>query len=196
MFEVALRDAAGMEDATKALRNCFALEHTGIEKVMSTMGIHEVDGYGRLFASIGLAEDVASIFGIRNYCGSAKAGLTIEKLDTEMRARLAVRHGHDDKPPVKLTGTSGLTREYRRQPYVWSTAGKVARKEERYETFVQKLARSNTLSPIPAASDRSAGTCNRDAKPRRYADWQSQCANILCRDVVRFAGRDHLPCLR
>jgi len=148
MFEVALRDAAGFEDAAKALRNCFALEHTGIEKVMSTMGIHEVDGYGRLFASIGLSDEVASIFGIRNYCGSDKAGLTLQKLDDEMRARLATRRSHDDKPPARLIGTSGLTREYRRQPYVWSTAGKVARKEERYETFVQKLSEIEHGQPV------------------------------------------------
>ena len=148
MFEVALRDAAGLEDATKALRNCFALEHTGVEKVMSTMGIHEVDGYGRLFASIGLAPDIADIFGIRNYCGSEKAGLTLDKLDAEMRARLEARRAHAEKPPVKLTGTSGLLREYRRQPYVWSTAGKVARKEERYENFIQKLSEIEHGQPV------------------------------------------------
>ncbi|MEP7271837.1 MAG: glutamate synthase-related protein [Acidobacteriota bacterium] len=148
MYEVALRDAAGTEDATKALRNCFALQHTGIEKVMSTMGIHEVDGYGRLFASIGLGPDIAGVFGIKNYCGSQKAGLTLAKLDTEMRARLQVRRALADKPAVKLTGTSGLMREYRRQPYVWSAAGKVARKEERYETFIQKLAEIETTQPV------------------------------------------------
>ncbi len=148
MYEVALRDAAGSEDATKALRNCFALQHTGIEKVMSTMGIHEVDGYGRLFASIGLGPDIADIFGIKNYCGSEKAGLTLAKLDLEMRARLQGRRALADKPPVKLTGTSGLMREYRRQPYVWSAAGKVARKEERYENFIHKLAEIETNQPV------------------------------------------------
>ena len=148
MFEVALRDAPGVEDAIKALRNCFALQHTGIEKVMSTMGIHEVDGYGRLFASVGLGPDIADIFGIKNYCGSMKAGLTLEKLDQEMRARLQTRLAQADKPPVKLTGTSGLMREYRRQPYVWSTAGKVARKEERYETFINKLAEIESTTPV------------------------------------------------
>ncbi len=148
MFEVALRDAAGLEDATKALRNCFALQHTGIEKVMSTMGIHEVDGYGRLFASVGLGPDIAAIFGIKNYCGSERAGLTLAKLDAEMRSRLQARRALADKPPVKLTGTSGLMREYRRQPYVWSAAGKVARKEERYETFIHKLAEIETNQPV------------------------------------------------
>lgn len=148
MYAVALRDAAGSEEATKALRNCFALQHTGIEKVMSTMGIHEVDGYGRLFASVGLGPDIADIFGIKNYCGSEKAGLTLAKLDAEMRDRLAVRRALAGKPPVKLTGTSGLLREYRRQPYVWSAAGKVSRKEERYETFIHKVAEIESNQPV------------------------------------------------
>src|SRR5262249_26439119 len=55
MYEVALRDVVDAEPARTALRNLFVMQHTGIEKVMSTMGVHEVDGYGRLFASIGLS---------------------------------------------------------------------------------------------------------------------------------------------
>jgi glutamate synthase (NADPH) large chain len=148
IYEVALRDAATSEDATRALRNCFSLQHTGIEKVMSTMGIHEVDGYGRLFASIGLGPDIADIFGIKNYCGSEQAGLTLTKLDAEMRERLKARRALADKPAVKLTGTSGLMREYRRQPYVWSAAGKVARKEERYENFIHKIAEIEGSQPV------------------------------------------------
>ena len=150
MYEVALRDTADSDGAKKALRNCFAMQHTGIEKVMSTMGIHELDGYGRLFASIGLSPELAGIFGIKNYCGSEQAGLDSEKLDADMRDRLAVRIEQSKKTaaPVKLSGTSGLMREYRRQPYVWSTAGKVARKEERYDTFIQKLAEIERQQPV------------------------------------------------
>jgi glutamate synthase (NADPH/NADH) large chain len=150
MFEVALRDAVDEESAMKALRNCFTMQHTGIEKVMSTMGVHEVDGYGRLFASIGLSPEIADIFGIKNYCGSAHAGLTLAKLDQELRDRLNARREHVRKSaaPVKLHGTSGLLREYRRQPYVWSAAGKVARKEERYENFIQKLTEIEQNNPV------------------------------------------------
>ena len=148
MYEVAVRDTASEEDARKALRHCFLMQHTGIEKVTSTMGIHELDGYGRLFASIGLAPEIADIFGIKNYCGTEKAGLTLAKLDAEMRARLEARHTQAAKPVAKLTGTSGLLREYRRQPYVWSTAGKVARKEERYENFIRKLLEIEASQPV------------------------------------------------
>src|SRR5262245_55603919 len=148
MYEVALRDARDEESARKILRNCFVMHHTGIEKVMSTMGIHEVDGYGRLFSSIGLSPELADLFGIKNYCGSTHAGLTLEKLDREMRDRTAARHAQAEKSTATLSGTSGLLREYRRQPYVWSAAGKVARKEERYETFIQKLAEIEENTPV------------------------------------------------
>jgi glutamate synthase (NADPH/NADH) large chain len=148
MYEVALRDAVDTESARTALRNLFVMQHTGIEKVMSTMGVHEVDGYGRLFASIGLSNEIADVFGVKNYCGSDKIGLTLERLDHELRDRLAARREQAKKGATKLSGTSGLMREYRRQPYVWSAAGKVARKEERYENFIQKLAEIEENSPV------------------------------------------------
>ncbi len=149
MYEVALRDAVDAESARKALRNLFAMQHTGIEKVMSTMGVHEVDGYGRLFASIGLSNEIADIFGIKNYCGSDTVGLTLARLDQELRDRLAARKEQAKKgAAAKLSGTSGLLREYRRQPYVWNVAGKVARKEERYDTFIAKLAEIEQSTPV------------------------------------------------
>jgi glutamate synthase (NADPH/NADH) large chain len=149
MYEVALRDAVDAESAKQALRHLFAMQHTGIEKVMSTMGVHEVDGYGRLFASIGLSNEVADIFGIKNYCGSDKVGLTLDRLDKELRDRLVQRQEQVKKGQAKkLSGTSGLLREYRRQPYVWSAAGKVARKEERYDNFLRKLAEIEETTPV------------------------------------------------
>jgi glutamate synthase (NADPH/NADH) large chain len=148
MYEVALRDAVDTESAKQALRNLFVMQHTGIEKVMSTMGVHEVDGYGRLFASIGLSNETADIFGIKNYCGSDTAGLTLERLDGEVRDRLAARKEQAKKGAAKLNGTAGLLREYRRQPYVWSAAGKVARKEERYDNFLRKLAEIEQTTPV------------------------------------------------
>ncbi|MGH9753518.1 MAG: glutamate synthase-related protein, partial [Blastocatellia bacterium] len=148
MYEVALRDAVDTESARTALRNLFVTQHTGIEKVMSTMGVHEVDGYGRLFASIGLSNKIADIFGVKNYCGSDHVGLTLERLDRELRDRLATRRQQAGKGATKLSGASGLMREYRRQPYVWSAAGKVARKEERYDTFIQKLAEIEERTPV------------------------------------------------
>ena len=50
------------------------------------MGIHELDGYGRLFASVGLAPDLEEFFGVANYCGTAFAGLSLRDLERDARA--------------------------------------------------------------------------------------------------------------
>ena len=42
----------------------------GLEKVISTIGIHELRGYGRLFSSIGLNEEIAKYLNIVNFFGS------------------------------------------------------------------------------------------------------------------------------
>ncbi len=40
------------------------------KKVISTIGIHELRGYGRLYSSIGLHEEIANILQITNFLGS------------------------------------------------------------------------------------------------------------------------------
>jgi glutamate synthase (NADPH/NADH) large chain len=60
---------------------------TGIEKCISTMGIHESRGYGRLFASIGISSEIASALRTTNYAGSDHGGLSWEDLDQDNLAR-------------------------------------------------------------------------------------------------------------
>jgi glutamate synthase (NADPH/NADH) large chain len=55
----------------------------GLEKVISTMGCHELRGYGRVCSSIGLAPEVAAILKAPNYLGSEHAGLNWEALDRD-----------------------------------------------------------------------------------------------------------------
>ena len=112
------------------------------------MGIHEVDGYGRLFASIGLAPELADFFGIKNYCGLSAPDSLLQNWMQSCERGLAARLAQPERTPARLTGTSGLMREYRRQPYVWSTAGKVARREERYENFIRKLFEIEEAQPV------------------------------------------------
>jgi len=59
----------------------------GIEKVTSTMGCHELRGYGRVCSSIGLAPSVAAVLKTPNYFGSETAGLTWERLSAESAER-------------------------------------------------------------------------------------------------------------
>jgi glutamate synthase (NADPH/NADH) large chain len=147
LYEVATRGAVDIDERRKRLHNCVTALHVGIEKVLSTMGIHELDGYGRLFAAIGLAPDVADYFGVANYCGSAFAGLSLGDLDRDARARLRIATGEVEasaaqKRPLILPG------EYREQPSIWNIAGRVARGEHPYADFAAKLREIEEKKPV------------------------------------------------
>jgi glutamate synthase (NADPH/NADH) large chain len=87
-------EKAGKSEMTcrKAMSNMLDVLQKGIEKVMSTMGIHELCGYGRIFASIGLQEEFAGLFGTRSFFVSTNVGLGFDRLEKQagMRYELAV----------------------------------------------------------------------------------------------------------
>ncbi|MBI2355041.1 MAG: glutamate synthase [Deltaproteobacteria bacterium] len=95
----------------------------GLEKVISTMGTHEIGGYGKYFASIGLCGHLAGIFETPNFCGSGRGGLTLELLEAENRSRGAVARSKA-KQPVPV--------QFRLYPRIWRMVGQVARMEEGY----------------------------------------------------------------
>jgi glutamate synthase (NADPH/NADH) large chain len=147
LYEVALKGSLERDERRRRLRNCATALHVGVEKVLSTMGIHELDGYGRLFASVGLAPDVAEYFGVVNYCGSESAGLSLRRLDADARERLRVATGATEteapkkRPPV-------LQGEFREQPSIWNVAGRVARGEKPYREFAARLREIEETRPV------------------------------------------------
>ncbi len=82
-------EKAGKSEMTcrKAMSNLLDVLQKGIEKVMSTMGIHELCGYGRVFSSIGLQEEFAGLFGTRAFCVSKDVGLGYDRLEKQARMR-------------------------------------------------------------------------------------------------------------
>ncbi len=147
LYEVATRGAVNVDERRKRLRNCVTALRVGIEKVLSTMGIHELDGYGRLFAAVGLASDVAGYFGIVNYCGSPSAGLSLTDLDRDARARLSIANGAGAEEALKKRPPI-LRGEYREQPSIWNIAGRVARGEHPYEDFASRLREIEETKPV------------------------------------------------
>ena len=147
LFAVAARGAASDEGRVPALVNCASALLVGIEKVLSTMGIHELDGYGRLFASVGLAPDVEEFFGVANYCGSAFAGLSLCDLERDARARLAHARGESEEEKEKRR-PAALPGEFREQPSLWNVAGRVARGEKSYEEFAARLREIEETRPV------------------------------------------------
>ncbi len=113
----------------------------GLEKVTSTMGCHELRGYGRVCSSLGLAPDVAKVFGAANYFGSENAGVTWQRLDEEARIRGAELRG--ERPVNRLPYQNRI------YPRYWKTAHLYAKGEVEY-TAVQQVFQ-NLAAETPVA---------------------------------------------
>ncbi len=86
------------EEQSKALAGLLHTLQGELEKITSTMGCHELRGYGRIHSSIGLSPEVSARLGLANYFGSDQVGLTFDALDREaaLRAQLL---GSDEPVP-------------------------------------------------------------------------------------------------
>lgn len=83
------KDALTEEAATRNLDYALTAITSGIQKITSTIGCHELRGYGQSFSSIGISREIGEILGTPNYFGSEGRGLTWEALtaDAETRAQ-------------------------------------------------------------------------------------------------------------
>jgi glutamate synthase (NADPH/NADH) large chain len=140
IFEAAINDAATSEEKTPRLMNTLKALRSGIEKCTSTMGIHESRGYGRLFASIGLSNSIASALGASNYAGSDQGGLQWEDLDADIPLRQSV---------YSSVGRGDLSRVNHFYPKIWKAAGKLGKGEadwHAYEEHVENTAKTNPVT--------------------------------------------------
>ena len=89
LLEVAVGVASDLVEADNARRrsNTFHALRVGLEKITSTMGIHELRGYGRVLSSIGLSTSLAGVLAMPNYAGSATRGLMWKDLDRDADKR-------------------------------------------------------------------------------------------------------------
>ncbi|WP_245671816.1 glutamate synthase-related protein [Desulfuribacillus stibiiarsenatis] len=134
-----LLEFVGLEEPRKSIRNLYNGLQKGIEKVISTLGIHELRGYARLFSSVGLKPEIVRYLDIRNFAGSEKAGLGWSELEKDMEARCAAFQAQD-KP--KLAKTS------RYYPKIWKVAAQAARGEGSYSAYLEKLKELEINHPI------------------------------------------------
>ena len=72
--------ALSSEEIVEQLTGLVSTLTKGIEKVTSTIGCHELRGYGHSFSSIGLGQTIADIFGTPNYFGTEVGGV-LQKID-------------------------------------------------------------------------------------------------------------------
>lgn len=139
IFDAVLEMGNQLEDKQTKLRNCLKTLQSGIEKVISTMGIHELEGYGRIFASIGLAPEISAYFGVKNYYGSNTAGLNFARLEADARERLKIGSKKERLP---------LAKDFHFYPYIWKTAGQAARGDVPYQTYADKLDALEKENPV------------------------------------------------
>lgn len=143
LIETALLNVKGepvpAEEREKRIDNTLSALKKGIEKVISTMGIHEMRGYGRLFSSIGLGLELQELFATPNFLGGEKVGLSLDRLEQEARLRAPYFWGHKSEK---------LSKTYHLYPKVWKLAGDVANQKEPYQKYQDKLTQIETENPI------------------------------------------------
>ena len=88
IWRMARQHSTEERPAMTVIRTTMDVLQKGMEKVMSTMGIHELCGYGRIFSGIGLSGELSSIFACPCFCGSSRTGLSFSGLEETAEKRL------------------------------------------------------------------------------------------------------------
>ena len=173
-----------VDDYEEDISNICSALRKGIEKVISTLGIHEVRGYARLFSSIGLKPELVEILGTPGYYGSGTAGTGFAELNAESAVRQRILAGQEDGKPAK-------TFRFYPKVYKAAIAANGGATFEEYSAKVRELEREQPISMrhiLDLKSDRSRSIPSRST--RRRAPLVPD-RDLL--DVVRLAGRDRVP---
>jgi glutamate synthase (NADPH) large chain len=128
-----------VEDYHKDIGNLCAALAKGIEKVISTIGIHEVRGYARQFSSIGVRPELAEIFQTEAFAASEKAGIGFDGLDESSNERARILCGDEGAKPAKT---------FRFYPKVYKAAIATANGSGSYEEYSEKVRDLEAQSPI------------------------------------------------
>jgi glutamate synthase (NADPH) large chain len=129
-----------VEDYESDVSNLCAALTKGIEKVISTIGIHEVRGYARQFSSIGIKPELAEIFQTEAFAASAKGGTGFAELDEDTNARARALSGDDAAAKPAKT--------FRFYPKVYKAAIATANGSGSYEEYSEKVRDLERQSPI------------------------------------------------
>ncbi len=122
-----------------ALANLIEALRKGIEKVTSTLGVHELRGYGRQLSAVGLAPDVARFIGVDTFCASDDAGLGWERIADEGFTRASMLRERRD---------ARLEPAFRIWPRAWKAALSVANGEAPYSAYAERLRELETTHPV------------------------------------------------
>jgi glutamate synthase (NADPH) large chain len=133
------KDIPNGDEAHTLLGNIVSALLVGLQKVTSTMGCHELRGYGQAFSAVGLAKNVAPIFGTSNYFGSEARGLTWSAMRDDAEERAAEMRGEK---------TAKLDNPDRFYPKMWKKIEDVAHGEMTLEAYTQELMELEDKQPV------------------------------------------------
>jgi glutamate synthase (NADPH) large chain len=128
-----------VEDYETDIGNLCAALAKGIEKVISTIGIHEVRGYARQFSSIGVRPELAEIFQTEAFAASAGGGTGFAALDESSNERARILSGDEDAKPAKT---------FRFYPKVYKAAIATANGSGSYAEYSEKVRDLEAQNPI------------------------------------------------
>ncbi|MCY0894268.1 MAG: glutamate synthase-related protein [Acidibacillus sp.] len=125
-------------DGWKGIENAYQALTKGLEKVLSTLGIHEVRGYDRLFSAIGLSEEVAKLLEVKSFFADHSLFSNSEAILVSARER-----------SEKLKqGKIAASRPYQQWPRIWKSAGDAAAGNILYADYSTKLQELEKKQPI------------------------------------------------
>lgn len=127
------------EQVIERLNNTvIALTH-GLQKVTSTIGCHELRGYGQAFSAVGLAPSVAAVFGTPNYFGSEQHGLKWSDLARDAAERASELRGEK---------TSRLDNPDRFYPKMWKKIEDIAHGELSLDDYTDIMLKLESEMPV------------------------------------------------
>ncbi|HEY7151351.1 MAG TPA: glutamate synthase-related protein [Solirubrobacterales bacterium] len=128
-----------VEDYDTDVSNLCSALRKGIEKVISTIGIHELRGYARQFSSIGVQPELAEILQCETFCASEGAGVGYAQLDGDADERYQILTGEGEAKPAKT---------FRFYPKVYKAAIAAANGTSSYDEYSEKVRDLERQSPI------------------------------------------------
>jgi glutamate synthase (NADPH/NADH) large chain len=131
-YALSLGDPDSLPNLVEALRK-------GMEKVISTLGVHEIRGYGRQLSAIGVAPEVARMLGVTTFCASDEHGLSWERVGAD---------GFDRGTMLRERRAARIEPVFRIYPRVWKAGLAVANGEQPYRVFADKLEEFERTHPV------------------------------------------------
>ncbi|PQD94732.1 glutamate synthase [Pradoshia eiseniae] len=124
------------DETPKPVANLYKALSKGLEKVISTLGIHELRGYGRLFSSIGLHEEIAEVLNIVNFFGSNELKYNFETMKEDAKQRTVDYANEKER----------IGKTFHLFPRIWKAIGEVASTGD-YTAYGEKISEQEEQNP-------------------------------------------------